>query len=240
MGKHEAKGDKGMRKVTITIICAVLGGTFLGLFGVCVIWQCIDVEAMEFCQPIAVPFPCSVTGTELTALQLARYEGPFWEDNTETEVADVAALVIENGGTFLAEGAVILEWEQERMVFEFYDLPPGDRVLILEKDRKRFRLGTPLACYGWDREAYHENMGHVSAEDAGGAAMAVTNRTNGIVPVTQISYKTRDPGSGMFIGGISYRVQVRNLLPGERRIVAPYHYASGSSEILYVITWVEE
>ncbi len=229
-----------MRKVTITIVCAMLGGTLLVLFGICVFWQCMDVKALELQQPMLVPFPCNVTGTELTALQLARYEGPFWEDNSETEVVDVAALVIENMGTFFAEGAVILEWEQDRMVFEFYDLPPGERALILEKDRKRYRQGAPVVCYGWDREVYYENMGHVSVEDAGGAAMAVTNRTDGIVPVTQISYKTRDPGSGMFIGGISYRVQVRNLLPGERRIVTPYHYASGSSEILYVITWVEE
>ena len=229
-----------MRKVTITIVCAVLGGTLLMLFGICVIWQCMDVRAQEFPQKPLVPFPCNVTGTELTALQLARYEGPFWEDNTETEVVDVAALVIENTGSYLAEGAVILEWDQDRMVFEFYDLLPGARVLILEKDRKLFRQGAPLECYGWDREAYHENMGHVFVEDAGGMAMAVTNGTNGIVPVTQISYKSRDPGSGMFIGGISYRVQVRNLLPGERRIVTPYHYASGSSEIVCVNTWVED
>ncbi len=229
-----------MRKVTITIVCAILGGTLLAVFGICVIWQCIDVGAWGLEQPVVLPFPCSVAGTELTALQLARYEGPFWEDNTETEVVDVAALVIENTGAFLSEGAVILEWEQERMVFEFYDLPPGERVLILEKDRKHFRQGMPLSCYGWEREAYHEDMGHVLVEDAGGAALSVTNQTNGIVPVTQISYKSRDPGSGMFIGGISYRVQVRNLLPGERRIVTPYHYANGSSEVLYVITWVEE
>ena len=137
------------------------------------------------------------------------------------------------------QGAVVLEWEDRRMVFELWDIPPGARVLVLEKDKQRFFMGMPTGCYGWETESYPEDMGHVTAEDAGGMYIAVNNHTEGIVPVAEICYRSCDPGSGMYIGGISYRVEVRDLQPGERRIISPYHYASGSSEILYVTTWVK-
>lgn len=218
---------------------AGMGGILLAFFCVSIIWQCVNVKAQEL-PPMLMPFPCDIAGSEMRALQFVRYEGPFWEDDSETEVVDVAALVIENTGGYIAAGAVVLEWGESRMVFELYDLPRGERVLVLEKDRQRFRRGMPSGCYGWEAEMYPENMGIVTAEDAGGMRMAVTNLGDSEIPVTRICYKTCDPGSGMFIGGISYSVEVRNLQPGETRILSPYHYASGSSRVVQIITWVEE
>jgi hypothetical protein len=171
---------------------------------------------------------------------MASYEGPFWEDSSDAEVVDTAALLVENTGGFIAQGAVVMEWEDRRMVFELQDLPPGAKVLVLEKDKQRFCSQTPTGCYGWETESYPEDMGHVTAEDAGGMYMAVTNYTDGIVPVAEVRYRSCDPGSGMFIGGTSYGVEVRDLQPGERRLISPYHYASGSSEILYVTMWVTQ
>ncbi len=228
-----------MRKTMLVAASAMMGGILLVAFLLSVTWQWGRAHARELtAQPLA--FPCGIAGSDMTALQLVRYEGPFWEDDSEAEVVDTAALLIENTGGYLAEGAVILEWEDGRMVFELYDLPPGEKVLVLEKDRQRFRRGMPTGCYGWETEAHPENTGFVQVEDAGGMCMTVANRTDQLVPVVQICYRSWDPGSGMFIGGISYRTEVRDLLPGERRHISPYHYASGSSKIVQVVTWVEE
>lgn len=211
----------------------------LGLFGVYVVWQCMPVLADTY--PVSpLRFPCAVSGTELMALQLAAYEGPFLENASQREVANTAALVVENTGSFLETGAVVLEIEDTRLVFELFDVPPMGRVLVLEKDGKAFATGAVTGCYGWEMEWYPEDMGHITAEDAGGMRLTVTNHSDCSVPVAKICYRTRDPGSGMFLGGVSYSFEIRDLQPGEQRTVTPPHYASGSSQILYVTTWVEK
>lgn len=239
MWKQSQEGTKNMRKAMLTAISVGMSGILLMMFVISVAWQWGNVHAQELpAQDLS--FPYEIADTDMRALQLVRYEGPFWEDDSETEVADVAALLIENTGGYLAEGAVVLEWEDARMVFELYDIPQNEKVLVLEKDRQRFQKGIPTACYGWKTEAYPENSGFVTVEDAGGMCMTIANVTDGKLPVVQICYKSCDPGSGMFIGGISYRTEVRDLLPGERRHISPYHYASGSSKVVQVMTWVEE
>ena len=224
-----------MRKTMLAVISTMTFSIMTGLFIVCIGFQCMPVQARTLLQ-----FPCAVEGTELMALQLASYEGPFLEDRSEREVVNTAALVVENTGGFLASGAVILEINDMRMVFELFDLPPGARVLVLEKDGRQFTTGTLTGCYGWDMEWHPEDMGHIGAEDAGGMTLAVTNHTAGTVPVARICYRTQDPGSGMFLGGVSYSIEVRDIQPGERRLVTPPYYASGSSKILYVTNWVED
>lgn len=228
-----------MRRTMLVTASAGMGGILMVIFLLSITWQWGNVHAQEL-QIQPPQFPYDIAGSDMRALQLVRYEGPFWEDDSETEVVDTAALLIENTGGYLAAGAVVLEWGEDRMVFELYDLPPGEKALVLEKDRQRFRRGSPSACYGWETEAYPENTGFVTVEDAGGMCMTVTNCTEHMLPVVQICYKVCDPGSGIFIGGISYRTEVRDLLPGERRHISPYHYASGSSAVVQVVTWVEE
>ena len=215
------------------------GIALLVLFGVYVLWQCTSVEAAVHGDSI-LQFPCPVAGTELTALQLASYEGPFLEDASQREVVNTAALVVENTGGFVAKGAVVLEIGESRLIFELFDLPPGVRVLVLEKDAEPFAVGQISACYGWEMEGYPEDMGHVTAENAGGMLLSVINQTDDTVPVARICYRTRDPGSGMYLGGISHSIVVRDLQPREQRTVSPPYYAGGSSEILYITTWVEE
>jgi len=231
-----------MRKGLLAILGALSGLVMLLIFAVCITFQCITVQGTQVLQPVKQtnPFPRAVTDTELFALQLVRYEGPFWEDNSNETVAGVAALVIENRGCILASfGAVVLEWEKETLVFEFSALPAGERVLVLEKDRQPLPGAPPEKCYGWTRGEYPENMGHVVIEENGGASIEVINKTSGQIPVVQICYKTRDRGSGMLLGGISYTVEVRNLRPRERRLLTPYHYICGNSTVVRILTYVE-
>lgn len=227
-----------MRRTMLAVVSTMSGTLLLVMFGLCIGWQCVRAQASTM--PLkSLQFPCTVEGTDLRALQLVRYEGPFLEKKSDQEVVDAAALVVENTGGFLESGAVVLEMEGVRLVFELYDLPPGERVLVLEKDAHQYPGGVLLDCYGWEMEWYPQDIGHVTAEDAGGMTLAVTNRTDGIIPVAKICYRTQDPGSGMFLGGISYSIEVRDMQPGERRLITPPYYASGSSQVLYITTWSE-
>lgn len=218
---------------------AATGVVLLLLFGVYILWQCTPAWVSTYPESL-LQFPCPVSGTELVALQLVPYEGPFLEDAACREVVNTAALVLENTGSFLATGAVVLEMGETRLVFELFDLPPEGKVLVLEKDGQPFTVGALSDCYGWEMEWYPEDMGHVIAQDAGGMLLTVNNLSDDVIPVSRICYRTRDPGSGMFLGGVSYSIEIRDLKPGEQRTVTPPHYASGSSKILYVTTWVED
>lgn len=227
-----------MRRTILAVVSTTAGTLLLAMFVLCVMWQCVQVQASTMPSKL-LEFPCPVEGTSLKALQLARYEGPFLEKRSDREVVDTAALVLENTGGYLKSGAVVLEMGGAQLVFEIFDLPPGERVLVLEKDGRQFCEGILQACYGWEMEWYPEDMGHVTAEDAGGMTLAVTNHTNDMIPAAKIYYRTQDPGSGMFLGGVSYCVEVRTLMPGERRLIQPPYYVRENSVILYVITWVE-
>ena len=239
MWKQSTEGAKGMRRTMLAVVSVATCVVLLMLFGVYILWQCTPVWASTHPDSI-LQFPCMVEGTELRALQLASYEGIFLEDTSDREVVNTAALVLENSGSFLKTGAVVLEIEDARLVFELFDLPPEGRVLVLEKDGNPFVTGELTGCYGWELEWYPEDMGHITAEDAGGMCLAVTNQTDSVIPVARVCYRMQDPGSGMFLGGISRSIEIRDLWPGERRVITPPYYASGSSKILYVTTWVEE
>ena len=225
-----------MRRAVLLITGLGAGGAVFLLLMLSVAEQCRAV-------PVSVTqdgrFPWSVEGTELVALELASYEGPFWEDGSDEEVACVAGLVVENTSALqAARGAVVLEWEDARMVFELTGVPSGMKVLLLEKDRHVFRTDPPVNCYGWVQEAYPEcNPAVIAAE---GNALVLANLSQSEIPLIIVQFKNYDADSGMFIGGVTYTAQVSSLLPEEVRRILPFHYAPGYSKVISVMTPAEE
>ena len=186
-------------------------------------------------QSLGLQFPCIVKGTDLTALQLASYDGPFWEDGSADEVAEIAALVIQNtGDSFVAEGAVVLDWGEDRFVFEFSGLPPGQKVLVLEKMRKAYQRLPEFRCSGWSREETPADTQMAEVLPAGMGELAFLNTADVQLSGVTAVYKHYDPGSGMLIGGIAYRETVVKLQPGERRTVTPRCYSGNASRIVQV------
>ena len=229
-----------MRRMMLLVAGLGTGGFLFYLLCSGAAAQYVSARTLETAAS-CVSLPCPVEDTFLVALELAIYEGPFREDGTDEEVAGVAALVVENaGGNLVSEGAVVLEWGEDRLVFELSALPPGERVLILEKDKKTYRGQQLLGCYGWTREEYPEDPGFVAVEEYGGNGLLVTNRTNDTAPMVSIRFKSHDADSGMYIGGICYTVTVSDLQPGEKRVIKPYHYARGCSKVVCVTTETEE
>ena len=227
-----------MRKMLLAVIGAGSAAVLLTILGIHGTLQWMEsVSQAGVC--VRTGFPMAVAGTDLIVRGLSSYQGPFWEDTSDEEVGNVAALLIENTGGYVAEGAVVLEWGEDRMVFELYDVPPESQVLVLEKDKQAFRTGIPTECYGWEMEMYPEMRGYVAVEPLGERSILVNNCTDQVIPVVWICYRSYDPQSGVLIGGISYGIEVRNLQPEECRVVTPGHYIRDSSLILYVTTWVE-
>lgn len=225
----------------LVVVSGVTGGVMLMLFCFSILLQCAPVSAAQAPSQLSLSLPCTIAGTELTLLQLAFFQGPFWEDDSEDEVSNIAALVVENTGSLMsAEATVVLEWDDTQMVFELSALPPGERVLVLEKNRQSFRAAPPTRCYGWERREYPENTGQVAIEESGGITITLTNLSADVLPVVQLRYKSFDAASGMFIGGITYTAELLNMLPGETRTLTPYHYVYGSSKVVCVNTFTDQ
>ncbi len=228
-----------MRKGLLAVLSAGFGCVFLLVFGLSIAWQCLRPSGSGQ-QHWDKSLPMAVEETPFSVLQMMHYQGPFWEDGTGTSVERVAALLVENtGGEAVAQGAVVLQWECETLVFEVYVLPPGEKVLVLEKDRQELPSMQPQRCYGWSRGEYPEHMESVTVEEAGGITMAVVNRSGEWIPLVQVCYKTRNRESGIFIGGVAYTVEIRNLRPGERRLLTPFRYVCGNSEVVRIQTSYE-
>lgn len=227
-----------MRRAMLLITGLGTGGILFALLLVSVAEQYTVVKAQEL-PPVTLVFPYPVTGTTLHAVALVEYEGPFWEDGSDEEVAGIAALLVKNAGDLqIARGAVILEWEDKRMVFEMTSLPPGTQALVLEKDKAAFRQGAPKKCYGWAREEYPEYNGAVQVRE--GDVLTVINLTESVVPMVTVCFKNYDAAADMFIGGITYTAEARQLQPGECRTIAPYHYVCGNSRVVSITTAVIE
>ena len=181
-------------------------------------------------------YPRSVMGTDLLAVEVIRYDGPFWEDGSNEEASGITALVVENqGGLLVSSGAVIVEMGKDRMVFELSFLPPGGKVLVLEKDRKLYSYQSPISCYGWTREEYPENPGLVSVESVGLNGLTLTNYTGCTVPGIEIRYKNYDPETGMYLGGITYCLEENDLLPREVRTVNPDYFTARKSRVVRIL-----
>ena len=228
-----------MRKGLLTVLSVGFGCMFLLLFGISIACQCLSVPKLlqQSNGNVSQSYPVAVEGTPLLVRQMVCYEGPFWEDGTAASVERVAALLVENtGGEFVSRGAIVLQWEEQTLVFELYVLPPGEKVLVLEKDRQNLPETQPEMCYGWSQGEYPEYVPWIGIEEGGGTTMVVENRSSDRIPLVQICYKTRNQSSGIFLGGIAYTVEVRNLRPGERRLLTPFHYVCENSEVVRVQT----
>lgn len=224
-----------MRRGILVIIGLGIGAMLLFCLVVSVRAQLLG-EVPKAYAPRDTFYPRSVMGTDLLAVRTVEYSGPFWEDGSNEEVLKVAALIVENQGELMvSSGAVIVEFGKDRMVFELSFLPPGGKVLVLEKERKYYSNESPVSCYGWTKKEYPENPGLISVESTGLNGMTITNHTGCTVPSIEVHYKNFDLESGMYMGGITYCIIEEDLMPREVRALSPDNFAARESRIVQVL-----
>ena len=200
-------------------------------------------SAGEACmtEPEVIELPCALRDTQMTVREIAAYEGPYWEDGSGEEVADVFALVVENtGGTVILQGEIFLKTEYGVLEFEISWLPPEGVALIPEKNRASFCGARILECSGWNTTIYPEMTGAVTAEERGMGELVFVNRTTQPISRVEAWYRPLDPQSEMYIGGSAQGVVLEDLQPGEERAVLPFRYAKGYSKVVSILLSAEE
>lgn len=183
-----------------------------------------------------VSLPTAISGTNLIAQKISSYEGPFLEDGTDREVVDVAALHVYNSGnTEVYKARIALFWSDGFYIFEADHIPAGETVVILESNGSLYRKGNYIQCNGWQELGQEIAIpGAVSVTDIALGTVVVNNLTDETLRNVCVYYKTWLSPPDVYIGGITYMVQIPVLLPRQSKHLYPYHYAVGYSKVVAV------
>ena len=212
----------------------VLG--FLGSICACVllIISCLRITTLPVVATVTMSFPATLEGTSLTVMGITGYEGPYVEDGSDEEVADIAAICVLNTGVNTVERAMItLIGERGDMRFALTCLPPGETAIVLEQDQKLW-TGAQFTHWLADcTESQPRNMQlkvNVSPE----GCLEISNPTNNPIENVTIMHKTWSESFCAYLGGISYETRVQVLKPGQLMLIHPEHFAPGISKIVAV------
>lgn len=219
-------------------ILLLLMGMSLGL-ALSVYTGAVEQSALaqeETAEAEALEFPASVPGTSLTVLGKGYYEGPFLEAETEAHVFDIAALIVRNDGEGRVDGEVRLLCGGEEYRFAFTGLGAGETVMALEAQARRWGDGALTDLTGSASLEERQALGpeELLLEEAGDITLRLTNLTDAPMEDLELWFKSYDSGSGIYIGGIAYRLPLEPIPPGESIEVSPYRYVQGYSKVIGV------
>ncbi len=182
-------------------------------------------------------FPFAIANTDLVAMALMSYSGVYLEDGSVEEVSDIAAVILRNDGMETLEKANIELWQGEKkLTFVLDYLPAGEKILVLEQGREKYREDVVTGCKGTVALAQKDIPGLVTVRETQGRYLLITNP--GSLPLRNITlyYKTYDPELGMFLGGIAYEIAIYHIAPEETYVAEPGYYISGESRIVKIKT----
>ena len=191
------------------------------------IWTTQGEEALEF--------PYVLRSAGLIVQHIAQYEGPFLEDGSQEPVADVAAVMISNPKKQGIRSAEISLWQGgEILEFSLTYLPPGGKVLVLEKNRKRYSQEpiTQCVCTALQLGDFYKEKGEITVVEQKDT-LVVENRTQRHIEKAVLYYKEYMESGNYYLGGRTRTTVVEDLQPGERRQILPYGYAPGYSRVVW-------
>lgn len=187
-----------------------------------------------------IRFPYTIPDADLVIEQVNSYNGIFFEDGSDKEVSNVAAIVLTNKGKSCIEYASItIKCGTTHLRFVGSSLKAGGTMIVLEAEGKNFENSAYTDCTSEIAYAgqmvMSENLVRVEEHENGG--LLVTNLSGEDIPCVRIFYKYYMGDLDVYVGGITYAAKVLDLPAGGNCIVTPSHYYSGYSTIVMVKTY---
>lgn len=216
------------------LLTGFCGSIAVGLF---LVTNCVSAASAPVVAQVSMSFPCVVEGTPLVIQGITGYEGPYIEDGSDEEVADVAALILYNAGeNMIAAADITVQCAESSFCFVLNDLPAGAGVVVLDQDAQ---LWTPqnvyrcLASYELNEIGnFTDQQLHVRQTDT--SILEISNLTDKTIYDITICHKTWSEEIGCYLGGITYETHIDSLRPGQILLLSPDHYAVGSSKIVNI------
>lgn len=217
----------------------ILGFTFS--VGICSIWFVLQQGAVPVVSGYAeaAQLPMLVQGTELLAEEILTYEGEYIEDTEFGEFVYVTGLILRNtGDNGVICAKIKLAGQRDILEFDATYIPPGEAVLVLEKNRKETKESSFYSCTGtveYDKNSWQENK-EIKVRYLDANCIAVTNTTDKTVSGIQLYYKTVYQQNLFYIGGITHCYRIHTLSAGETVLVYPDYFAGEQSKIVFIRT----
>ena len=254
-GKKKKKESKSSGKVILLIVLSVLLAalvwlaSLLGQREVPTLEQGVQPEQNETgevqqtqpgqsTKPEATEPPVMELSDGLVIHYISSYAGIYMEDGTNEPVADVMMIILENTSEQdLQLARISIEYEGFTAEFEVTNLPAGEKVVALEKNRHPEASGDYLSIQTKNVLFFPEPMGleeeRIEIKGRNGT-LEVTNISGEDIPGDIYIYY-KNSATDLLYGGITYRVPVRGgLKAGESSTVIAGHYTPNNSRLLLV------
>lgn len=174
----------------------------------------------------------------LQILSVSKYAGMYMEDGTNEIVFDVLMIILENtSAQDLQLARINVYYPDATAEFEVTNLPAGEKVVVLEKNRMAMMTDEPLSAEARKVVFFPENM-KLQEE-----SIRISG-SNGSMEITNISGEDisgdiyvyyKNSAADLLYGGITYRTSVKGgLKAGESVQVMVGHYSPDTSRILMV------
>ncbi len=189
-----------------------------------------------------IRFPYEIAGTGLVIKKINSYDGLFFEDGSDREVTNIAAIVLTNTAQTPMEYAnIILDRDGTKLHFKASALDAGATVIVLEAEGRQFAEGEYAGCSAEfatvETMELSQDLVRVTENESG--SLLVENLTHEDIPCVRIFYKFYMYDMGAYVGGITYTAKIDDLKAGSSQTVTPSHYLSGYSKIVMIKTYDE-
>ena len=175
----------------------------------------------------------------LQVVKIGSYSGLFVEDGSNDVLSRILMVIVKNCGDKTVQYAEIEMTDGENTAyFSLSTLPPGESVVLLEKNRMSYADGKDLT------EVTIKNVAIFQQEPTLCEDLLQIQELNGFLNVTNISGKDIDgniviyyknAASDLLYGGITYRVTIKGgLSKDEVRQITASHFTPKGSRIMWV------
>ena len=210
-------------------------GSLLAALTLCISAQRILAEPVV-AAPSTIEFPYAIPGTTIVVQSVTGYDGPFLEDGTDREVVNVAALIIRNVGAAILESVQIsLRWSDGVYTFTGSYIPAGGTTVLLEQNGQPWQDNTFTQCTG-SETLLQANLlfDEIAVAEQAMGTVILSNTTADTIYGITICYKTWLSTQDLYIGGVTYAMNIAHLLPEQTMYLYPDHYAVGYSKVVYI------
>lgn len=250
MGKYSKKQKNNIGRILLLMLLAVVLVFLIWLISL-IGWskapllEQVDVTTTDTQQETTRPVQTlppqpdpMVLSDELQILSVSKYAGMYMEDGTNEIVLDVMMIILENTGTQdLQLARISIRYPDATAEFEVTNLPAGEKIVLLEKNRMAMTAEEPLSAVVRNVVFFPENMKlqEESIRISGSnGSMEITNISGeDISGDIYVYYKNSE--TDLLYGGITYRTSVKGgLKAGETILIPAGHYSPDTSRILMV------
>lgn len=177
-------------------------------------------------------------GANLTIDYIGSYAGIYMEDGTDDIVSNMLMLIVQNtGDQDLQLARITLQYSDFLADFELTNLPVGEKVVLLERNRHEYVNEMPIAGLAKDLVFFPESMDlqeDIVSVSGGDGYVDVTNVSGQDLTGDVIIYY-KNSSSDLLYGGITYRVRVSDGIPaGETVRIMSKHYHPDRCSIVMV------